>query len=167
MVVLTGRLRIHPVKRAHHRPYLALLHSHLERQRVDLSQCSLVEVRNSETGTASGCENGTYFFTASSPLQIDDNDDPGKTLDTATFGLELDVEPEPGAAGNPATERPASDTGTYAWRGAVTNGSKESGFKITLNKTKELSSEDKSGHTTRRLIVNATIVPGAPEGEKQ
>ena len=130
-------------------------------------KCSLVEVHNGETGTASGCENGTYFFTASSPLQIDDNDDPGKTLDTATFGLELDVEPEPGAAGNPATQRPASDAGTYAWRGAVTNGSKESGFKITLNKTKELPSEDKSGHTTRRLIVNATIVPGAPEGEKQ
>ena len=145
-------------------------------------KCSLVEVRNGDTGTASGCDNGTYFFTASTPLQIDDNDDPGKTPDTANFGLELDVEPELGASGNPRTaspvdqaaqarkdlekmmgQGPAGDAGTYAWRGAVTNGSKEAGFKIMLNKTKELASDDKSGHSTRKLVFNATIVPGAPE----
>ena len=58
---------------------------------------------------------------------------------------------------------PAGDAGTYAWRGAVTNGSKEAGFKIMLTKTKELASDDKSGHSTRKLVFNATIVSGAPE----
>ena len=128
-------------------------------------KCSLVEVRNGETGTASGCENGTYFFTASMPLQIDDNDNPGKTPDTANFGLELDLEPEAGAAktGSAMSGGPVGDAGTYAWRGAVTDGSKEAGFKIMLTKTKELPSDDKSGHSTRKLVFNATIVPGAPE----
>jgi len=145
-------------------------------------KCSLVEVRNGETGTASGCENGTYFFTASTPLQIDDNDNPGKIPDTANFGLELDLEPERGPSGKPATmspvdqvvparkdleklegQGPGGDAGIYAWRGAVSNGSKEAGFKITLTKTKELASDDQSGHSTRKLVFNATIVPGAPE----
>jgi hypothetical protein len=133
-------------------------------------KCSLVEVRDGETGTLNGCNNGTYFFTASSPMQIDDNDDPGKTPDSATFGLELDIEPERGPAGNPETglaQGPAGDAGVYAWRGAVTNGSKEAGFKIMLNKTKELPSDDKRGHSTRKLVFNATIIPGAPEGGKQ
>jgi hypothetical protein len=125
-------------------------------------KCSLVAVRNGETATANGCENGTYFFTASTPLQIDDNDDPGKTPDTANFGIELDVEPEMGAAGGPA-----GDAGVYAWRGAVTNGSKEAGFKILLNKTKELPSNDKRGNSVRKLNFTATIVPGTPEGSKQ
>ena len=123
-------------------------------------KCSLVEVRNGETGTASGCENGTYFFTVSTPLQIDDNDNPGKTPDTANFGLELDLEPEAGSAISGGS---AGDAGTYAWRGAVTNGSKEAGFKIMLTKTKELPSDEKSGRSTRKLVFNATIVPGAPE----
>jgi len=131
-------------------------------------KCSLVEVRDGETGTLNGCNNGTYFFTASSPMQIDDNDDPGKTPDSATFGIELDIEPEQGPAGNPETgQGPAGDAGVYAWRGAVTNGSKEAGFKIMLNKTKELPSDDKRGHSTRKLLFNATITPGAPEGGKQ
>ena len=133
-------------------------------------KCSLVEVRDGETGTLNGCNNGTYFFTASSPMQIDDNDDPGKTPDSATFGIELDIEPEVGPAGNPETgpaQGPAGDAGVYAWRGAVTNGSKEAGFKIMLNKTKELPSDNKGGHSTRKLVFNATIIPGAPEGGKQ
>lgn len=121
-------------------------------------KCSLVAVRNGETATANGCENGTYFFTASTPLQIDDNDDPGKTPDTANFGIELDVEPEMGAAGGPA-----DDAGLYAWRGAVTNGSKEAGFKILLNKTKELPTNDKRGNSIRKLNFTATIVPGVPK----
>lgn len=121
-------------------------------------KCSLVAVRNGETATANGCENGTYFFTASTPLQIDDNDDPGKTPDTANFGIELDVEPEMGAAGGPA-----DDAGLYAWRGAVTNGSKEAGFKILLNKTKELPSNDKRGKSVRILNFTGTIVPGVPK----
>ena len=130
-------------------------------------KCSLVSTRGGETATAEGCDNGTYFFTASSPIQTDDNDDPGKTAATpniATFGIELDVEPEPGAAGNPAASSPAeqADAGVYAWRGAVTNGSKEAGFKIDLNKTKDVSSDDQRGHSTRKLTFNATIVPGAP-----
>ena len=129
-------------------------------------KCSLVEVRDGETGTLNGCNNGTYFFTPSSPMQIDDNDDPGKTPDSATFGIELDIEPEVGPAGNPG-QGPAGDAGVYAWRGAVTNGSKEAGFKIMLNKTKELPSEDQRGHSTRKLVFNATINPGAPEGGKQ
>jgi hypothetical protein len=36
-----------------------------------------------------------------------------------------------------------------------------------LNKTKELPSDDKRGHSTRKLVFNATIIPGAPEGGKQ
>ena len=125
-------------------------------------KCSLVEVRGGETGTANDCTNGTYFFTASLPMQIDDNDDPGKTPDTASFGIELDIEPQPGVAGNAETGS-AGEAGDYAWRGAVTNGSKETGFKIMLNKTKDLPSDDKRGHSTRKLVFNATIVPGAPE----
>ena len=124
-------------------------------------KCSVVEVRDGETGTANGCANGTYFFSASSPMQIDDNDDPGKTPDSASFGIELDIEPEPGAAGN-AERGLAGEAGDYAWRGAVTNGSKETGFKIILNKTKDLPSDDKRGHSTRKLSFNATIIPGAP-----
>jgi hypothetical protein len=119
-------------------------------------KCSLTEVRDGESATVNGCNNGTYFFTASSPMQIDDNDDPGKTPDSASFGLELDIEPEMG-------QGPAGDAGDYAWRGAVTNGSKEAGFKIVLDKTKELASADKRGRSTRKLVFNATIIPGAPE----
>jgi len=118
-------------------------------------KCSLVEVRDGATGTVNGCNNGTYFFTASSPMQIDDNDDPGKTPDSASFGLELDIEPEVGS-------NSAGDAGDYAWRGAVTSGSKEAGFKITLDKPKELPSADKRGRSTRKLVFNATITPGAP-----
>ena len=129
-------------------------------------KCSLVEVRDGATGTANGCNNATYFFTASSPMQIDDNDDPGKTPDSATFGIELDIEPEAGPAGS-AVQGSAGDAGDYAWRGAVTNGSKETGFKINLNKTKDLPGDNKRGHSTRKLVFNATITPGAPEGGKQ
>jgi hypothetical protein len=118
-------------------------------------KCSLVEVRDGETGTVNGCNNGTYFFTSSSPMQIDDNDDPGKTPDSASFGLELDIEPE-------MAQAPAGDAGDYAWRGAVTNGSKEAGFKIALDKTKELPSADNRGRSTRKLVFNATIIPGSP-----
>jgi hypothetical protein len=148
-------------------------------------KCSLVAVRNGETATASDCNNGTYFFTASTPLQTDDNNDPAKTTDTANvanFGIELDVEPEVAAAGASETgsavdqaaqarrelekmmgQGPAGDAGVYAWRGAVTNGSKEAGFKILLNKTKELPSDDKRGNSVRKLNFTATIVPGAPK----
>jgi len=118
-------------------------------------KCSLVEVRDGATGTINDCNNGTYFLTASSPMQIDDNDDPGVTPDSASFGIELDIEPEIG-------QGPAGDAGVYAWRGAVTNGSKEAGFKIVLDKTKELPSADKRGRSTRKLVFNATIIPGEP-----
>ena len=118
-------------------------------------KCSLVEVRDGATGTVNGCNNGTYFFTASSPMQIDDNDDPGVTPDSASFGIELDIEPDMG-------QGTAGEAGVYAWRGAVTNGSKEAGFKIVLDKTKELPSADKRGSSTRKLVFNATIIPGAP-----
>lgn len=57
----------------------------------------------------------------------------------------------------------AGDAGVYAWRGAVTNGSKEAGFKILLNKTKELPGNDKRGKITRKLNFNATIVADAPK----
>lgn len=118
-------------------------------------KCSLVEVRDGETLTINSCNNGTYFFTASSPMQFDDNDDPAKTPESASFGIELDIEPEMG-------QGPAGDAGVYAWGGAVTTGSKEAGFKIVLDKTKELPSADKRGRTTRKLVFNATIIPGAP-----
>jgi hypothetical protein len=118
-------------------------------------KCSLTEVRDGGSGSVYGCNNGTYFFTSSSPMQVDDNDDPGKTPDSASFGLELDIEPEMG-------QEPAGDTGDYAWRGAVTNGSKEAGFKIVLDKTKELASADKRGRSIRKLVFDATITPGAP-----
>ncbi len=132
-------------------------------------KCSLVAVRNGETAPASGCENGTYFFTASSPLNIEDNDDPARTEDTASianFGIELDVEPGLGAAGD-SGQSAAGDAGVYAWRGAITNGSKEAGFKILLTKTKDLPSDDKRGHSIRKLTFTATIVPGAPGASKQ
>ncbi|HEV7473336.1 MAG TPA: hypothetical protein VGN90_04750 [Pyrinomonadaceae bacterium] len=125
-------------------------------------KCSLVVVRNGETGTANGCDNGTYFITASSPVQIDDNDDPAKTADTANlaaFGIELDIEPEVKMMG----QGPAGDAGFYAWRGAVATGSKEAGFKIVLNKTKELPGDDKRGKSVRVLNFTATIVPGIPK----
>ena len=144
-------------------------------------KCSLVAVRNGETATANGCDNGTYFFTASSPVQTDDNEEPTKTADTpntAVFGIELDVEPEVAAAGSSETgsavdqaararrelekmmgQGPAGESSIYAWRGAVTNGSKEAGFKILLNKTKELPSDDKRGKSIRKLNFTATIVP--------
>ena len=126
-------------------------------------KCSLVEVRDGATGTANGCSNGTYFFTPTSPMQIDDNDDPGNTPDGASFGLELDIEPEVGPGGNQTmAQGAAGDAGVYAWRGALTSGSKEAGFKITLDKTKELPSVDKRGLSTRRLVFNATIIPGTP-----
>jgi hypothetical protein len=144
-------------------------------------RCALVAVRNGETATANGCDNGTYFFSASSPVQTDDNDDPGKTADTAnlaSFGIELDVEPEVAAASASETgtavddaararkelekmmgQGPAGDAGVYAWRGAVTSGSKQAGFKIVLNKTKELPLNDKHGSSIRKLNFTATIVP--------
>jgi len=56
-------------------------------------------VRDGETGTLNGCNNGTYFFTATSPMQIDDNDDPGKTPDSATFGIETGHRAGTGPAG--------------------------------------------------------------------
>jgi hypothetical protein len=121
-------------------------------------KCSLVAVRGGENFASNGCANGTYFFTASSPLQIDDNDDPGKTPDTVGFGIELDVEPEAGAAAGLAGE-----ARVYAWRGAVTTGSKAAGFKILLNKTKELAGDDKRGNSVRKLDFTATIVAGAPK----
>jgi hypothetical protein len=96
-------------------------------------------------------------------MQIEDNEDPGKTPDSASFGLELDIEPEVARAGNQMMgQGPAGDAGLYAWRGAVTSGSKEAGFKITLDKTKELPSGDKRGLSTRKLVFNATIIPGTP-----
>jgi hypothetical protein len=126
-------------------------------------KCSLVAVRNGETATANGCENGTYFFSASSPIQTDDNEDAAKTADTANlaaFGIELDVEPEAAAAtASGSGQGQAGDAGVYAWRGAVTSGSKEAGFKIVLNKTKELPANDKRGASVRKLNFTATIVP--------
>ncbi len=55
---------------------------------------------------------------------------------------------------------PAGEAGVYAWRGGVTSGSKEAGFKILLNKTKELPTNDKHGTSIRKLTFTATIVPG-------
>jgi hypothetical protein len=152
-------------------------------------KCSLVSVRGGQTGTASGCANGTYFFSAASPAQIDDNDDPAKTTDTANimhFGIELDIEPPPVEA--PGTEgggvgvaeaaqarkeletrmgeasgAGAGDDGGYFWRGAVTTGTQQAGFKILLDKTKDLPSDDKRSHTTRHLTFEATIVPEIPK----
>lgn len=147
-------------------------------------KCLFVSARGDERATSSECNNGTYFFTASSPLQTEENDDPAKTDETANiahFGIELDIEPEPAAAGNAGTgaavdqsararreseqqmgQGPAGEAGVYAWRGAVTNGSQDAGFKITLTKTKELPSDDKRGVSISKLVFNATIIPGVP-----
>jgi hypothetical protein len=125
-------------------------------------KCSYVAVRGGETATATGCQNGTYFFSAATPVETDDNEDPARTADTpnvASFGIQLDIEP---AAGLNSGTSSADDAG-YSWRGAVTNGSREAGFKITLIKTKELPSADSGGHSTRRLVFNATIIPGVPK----
>jgi hypothetical protein len=91
-------------------------------------------------------------------LQLDDNEDSSKTDDTANlanFGMELDIEPETVSA-----QEPAENAGGYAWRGAVTKGSKEKGFEINLIKTKEVPNDDQRGRSTRRLTFSATIVPG-------
>ncbi len=123
-------------------------------------KCSQISLRGDETATSEGCQNGTYFFSPSSPTQIDDNDDPATTADaphTIYFGIELDVEPDQISGAG------VGDYGGYAWRGAVTNGSKEAGFKILLDKTKNLPSDDKRSHTTRHLTFAATIVPEIPK----
>jgi len=57
----------------------------------------------------------------------------------------------------------AGDDSVHAWRGAVTSGTKEAGFKITLTKTQDLPSNDKRGKITRKLNFTATIVPAAPK----
>lgn len=122
-------------------------------------KCSMVSVRGGETRTSSDCQNGTYFFTASNPIQLDDNEDPAKTAETASlasFGIELDVEP---ALGQPGS---ATDGG-YVWRGAVTDGSKETGFKILLHQQKDQPSDDKRSRTIRHLVFEATITPGVPK----
>ncbi|HEY6230949.1 MAG TPA: hypothetical protein VIW64_06790 [Pyrinomonadaceae bacterium] len=148
-------------------------------------KCSLLAVRGDQTSTSTDCRNGTFFFSASTPLDTDDNDDPAHTADNASlasFGIELDIEPAAGpsatsVAGSPVDQAgrarreleatlgqgPAGDAGVYAWRGAVTNGSKDAGFKIVLDQTKELPSADRLGRSTRRLIFNATIIPGVPK----
>ncbi len=127
-------------------------------------KCSMVAVRGDQKATSSDCANGTYFVSLSSPMQIDDNDDPAKTVDTANianFGLELDIEPalEPAGAGGQS----AGDDSGYAWRGAVTTGSKEAGFKIALTKTKVVPSDDKRSKSIRTLNFSATILPGIPK----
>ena len=114
------------------------------------------------------------------------------TAKLASIEIEMVIEPEikavgnietagssqsPGAAPLPGTApsagnatqstadagQSARDTGIDTWRGAVTTGTKEAGFKITLTKTKELPSNDKRGKITRKLNLTATIVPGAPK----
>jgi hypothetical protein len=147
-------------------------------------KCFTDSVRGGQRSTSVDCYNGTFFFTPATPLNVSVNNDPARTDDKAnkaTFGMELTVEPEVGGGGVDAetgpveeaakmrkelakmTEQsPAGDAGVDAWRGAVTNGSKEAGFKIMLEKNKELPSNDGRGRTTRRLIFSATIVPGAP-----
>jgi len=113
------------------------------------------------------------------------------TPNLATFEIEMIVEPEIKAASNSATagssqppgtasvsgtasipgtassagdaKQSAADAGVSVWRGAVTTGTKEAGFKITLTKTQDLPSSDKRGKITRKLNFTATIVPGAPK----
>src|SRR6266446_6228242 len=117
-------------------------------------KCSMVAVRGDQKATSSDCANGTYFVSLSSPMQIDDNDDPAKTVDTANianFGLELDIEPALEAAAGQA----AGDDSGYAWRGAVTTGSREAGFKIALTKTKVVPSDDKRSKSVRTLNFSA------------
>ena len=144
-------------------------------------KCSTVTVRNGKTTTSSGCDNRTFFITTKSPPEIADNDDPAKTSDTpnlATFEIEMVVEPEIKTVSNTATagssqsravpsavdaNQSAADAGVSVWRGAVTTGTKEAGFKITLTKTQDLPSNDKRGKITRKLNFTATIVPGAPK----
>lgn len=124
-------------------------------------KCSTIAVRNGKTTTSNACDNGTFFITATSTLEIEDNDDPAKSADTAnlaSFEIELVVEPDV-----KATSDTTADPGVHAWRGAVTSGTKEAGFKITLTKTKELPRDDKRGKITRKLTFTATIVPGAPK----
>jgi hypothetical protein len=130
-------------------------------------KCTAVQVVG-EPASVGECDNGTFFFTASTPPQTDDNDDPAKTADTpnvASFGFELDLEPEVRAAGNAGAGAAgmggaAGEGGDYAWRGAVTSGSQQAGFNIALTKTKEVPSE--RGRSIRKLVFNATIVPAAP-----
>ena len=130
-------------------------------------KCSIVSIRSGETSRSTDCRNSTYFITASSPIRLDDNEDNDDDLSRslvapklAGFGVDLDVEPDVATTGSSG---PAGEAGVFAWRGAVGSGSKEAGFKILLNKTKELASDDKRGKSVRVLNFIATIVPGLPK----
>ncbi|MEO8434945.1 MAG: hypothetical protein ABI596_08625 [Pyrinomonadaceae bacterium] len=148
-------------------------------------KCATDSVRGGDRTTSVDCYNGTFFFTPTTPLAITPNDDPasaGESANKATFGMELVVEPEIGGGGvDPETGTAVDEAarkskemdkakelalagaaGLHTWRGAVTNGSKESGFKITLERIKEVPSNDGRGTTRRKLIYTATIVPGSP-----
>ena len=143
-------------------------------------RCYRIQTRTTgESGSSNECDNATYFVTASSPLTVEENEDPAKTVETAhiaSFNLELDVVPEVAAVEASRTASPvdeaararnesqemmgqAGDAGIYSWPGAVISGSREAGFKITLTKTKELPSSDRRGKSIRKLTFTATIIP--------
>jgi hypothetical protein len=147
-------------------------------------KCHLVSIRDNERTTSEDCDNGTITIANPSGIQISANDDPAKSAEQAklaTAELEFIVEPKIGESSevtgaSPVDDAararrelekmtgsgPAGEAGVYAWRGAVTSGSKEAGFKITLNGTKEIPSADGTMKSIRKLTFTATIVPGAP-----
>jgi hypothetical protein len=59
-----------------------------------------------------------------------------------------------------ATIQQLSGPGSDIWRGAVTNGSKEAGYKIMIAGNKQMSGADGKGQIKKRLEVTVTIVPG-------
>lgn len=148
-------------------------------------KCATDSVRGGDRTSSVDCYNGTFFFIPTTPLAVTPNNDPASAGDSphkATFGMELVVEPEIGGGGvDPETGTAADEAarkskemdkakelallgvaGLHTWRGAVTSGSKESGFKITIEKIKEVPNNDGRGTTRRKLIYTATIVPGVP-----
>lgn len=125
-------------------------------------------------------------------IDNDDPAKTSDTPNLATFEIEMIVEPDIKAVSNTETTsgagqasgsgqssgssqspgttpsagdaaHSAADAGVSTWRGAITTGTKEAGFKITLTKTQDLPSNDKRGKITRKLNFTATIVPGAPK----
>jgi len=145
--------------------------------------CALVAVRHGERSTSTDCSNGTVFINSPSGLQVTENDDPARSADAANKlagVLEFEIEPAVGSPGEitgtsgvdqaararrelEQTMGAGGDAGVYAWRGAVTTGSKEAGFKIVLEGTKEIPSADGNAKSVRKLSLNATIIPGIPK----
>jgi len=122
-------------------------------------KCATNSFAMGRRSTSTDCRNPAGL-TTSLPITFAANDDRDATPETAnkaTFGINLTLDPALRTGGTPS-----NDYGTEVWRGAVTNGSKDAGFKITLAATRERPLADGRGQSTQKLEFTAKIVPAAP-----